>query len=242
MYRRKLGRRGMFLSVLSVMLLPCIFYTSFYVPGSIYVSCFFLRPITSISCSEDQQLTLVFHSKLGGQALVLDVEGTWRELTGVVNKLAANLTSQVYIFSFFWIGFFVARCSSFPSTVFGPLRVFASFFCTLLSSAPCTFLPFTFNYIIFTVFVTSPPPSPFPTHARSLPISLLCLLPYSHLTMSPSLPPIIPVFPFHTMLPSRTLPPLNLELILTHLSFLGPIDRKSDESSRTWRFVQADRG
>ncbi|KAG6915218.1 hypothetical protein DXG01_012663 [Tephrocybe rancida] len=33
--------------------------------------------------------------KLGGQALVLDVKGTWRELTGVVNKLAANLTSQV---------------------------------------------------------------------------------------------------------------------------------------------------
>jgi osomolarity two-component system sensor histidine kinase NIK1 len=26
---------------------------------------------------------------------VLDVEGTWRELTGVVNKLAANLTNQV---------------------------------------------------------------------------------------------------------------------------------------------------
>jgi osomolarity two-component system, sensor histidine kinase NIK1 len=34
-------------------------------------------------------------SKLGGQALVLDVEGTWRELTAVVNKLAANLTNQV---------------------------------------------------------------------------------------------------------------------------------------------------
>ncbi|KIY49681.1 hypothetical protein FISHEDRAFT_40420 [Fistulina hepatica ATCC 64428] len=33
--------------------------------------------------------------KLGGQALVLDVEGTWRDLTGTVNKLAANLTSQV---------------------------------------------------------------------------------------------------------------------------------------------------
>jgi osomolarity two-component system sensor histidine kinase NIK1 len=33
--------------------------------------------------------------KLGGQALVLDVEGTWRELTSVVNNLAANLTSQV---------------------------------------------------------------------------------------------------------------------------------------------------
>lgn len=37
--------------------------------------------------------------KLGGQALVLDVEGTWRELTGVVNKLAANLTSQVRDFA-----------------------------------------------------------------------------------------------------------------------------------------------
>ena len=35
------------------------------------------------------------YSKLGGQALVLDVDGTWRELTGVVNRLAANLTSQV---------------------------------------------------------------------------------------------------------------------------------------------------
>ena len=35
------------------------------------------------------------YSKLGGQALVPDVEGTWRELTGVVNRLAANLTSQV---------------------------------------------------------------------------------------------------------------------------------------------------
>jgi hypothetical protein len=34
-------------------------------------------------------------SKLGGQALVLDVESTWRELTGVANKLAANLTNQV---------------------------------------------------------------------------------------------------------------------------------------------------
>lgn len=33
--------------------------------------------------------------KLGGQAHVIDVEGTWRQLTGVVNKLAANLTSQV---------------------------------------------------------------------------------------------------------------------------------------------------
>ena len=37
----------------------------------------------------------IFLRKLGGQALVLDVEGTWRELTSVVNNLAANLTSQV---------------------------------------------------------------------------------------------------------------------------------------------------
>ena len=27
--------------------------------------------------------------------MVLDVDGTWRELTGVVNRLVANLTSQV---------------------------------------------------------------------------------------------------------------------------------------------------
>ena len=40
------------------------------------------------------------HSKLGGQALVLDVEGTWSELTGVVNNLAANLTSQVRSIAF----------------------------------------------------------------------------------------------------------------------------------------------
>ena len=33
--------------------------------------------------------------KLDGQVLILDVEGTWQELTSVVNKLAANLTSQV---------------------------------------------------------------------------------------------------------------------------------------------------
>lgn len=33
--------------------------------------------------------------KLGGQAVVEGVEGTWKELTNVVNKLAANLTNQV---------------------------------------------------------------------------------------------------------------------------------------------------
>ncbi|KAF5350073.1 hypothetical protein D9756_009275 [Leucocoprinus leucothites] len=33
--------------------------------------------------------------KLGGQASMLDLEGTWGELTGVVNKLAASLTLRV---------------------------------------------------------------------------------------------------------------------------------------------------
>ena len=33
--------------------------------------------------------------KLGGQAVVEGVEGTWKDLTNVVNKLAANLTNQV---------------------------------------------------------------------------------------------------------------------------------------------------
>ena len=49
----------------------------------------FSRGNSSVACSP------AACSKLGGQALVLDVEGTWRELTGVVNKLAANLTNQV---------------------------------------------------------------------------------------------------------------------------------------------------
>jgi HAMP domain-containing protein len=34
-------------------------------------------------------------SKLGGQVRLLDVEGTWHELTDVVNKLTASLTDQV---------------------------------------------------------------------------------------------------------------------------------------------------
>jgi osomolarity two-component system sensor histidine kinase NIK1 len=38
---------------------------------------------------------LTLPRKLGGQALVLDVDGTWRELTNVVNVLAENLTNQV---------------------------------------------------------------------------------------------------------------------------------------------------
>ena len=35
--------------------------------------------------------------KLGGQAVVQGVEGTWQELTSVVNKLAENLTTQVRV-------------------------------------------------------------------------------------------------------------------------------------------------
>ncbi|KAH9058068.1 hypothetical protein EDB87DRAFT_1564499 [Lactarius vividus] len=49
----------------------------------------FAREVTRVSQEVGTE------GKLGGQALVLDVEGTWRELTGVVNKLAANLTNQV---------------------------------------------------------------------------------------------------------------------------------------------------
>jgi osomolarity two-component system sensor histidine kinase NIK1 len=33
----------------------------------------------------------------GRQVLVLDVEGTWRELTGVVNNLAANPTTYAVL-------------------------------------------------------------------------------------------------------------------------------------------------
>jgi osomolarity two-component system sensor histidine kinase NIK1 len=33
--------------------------------------------------------------RLGGQAIVQGVQGTWLDLTSVVNKLAGNLTSQV---------------------------------------------------------------------------------------------------------------------------------------------------
>ncbi|KAN0129460.1 hypothetical protein V8E53_012642, partial [Lactarius tabidus] len=49
----------------------------------------FAREVTRVSQEVGTE------GKLGGQALVLDVEGTWCELTGVVNKLAANLTNQV---------------------------------------------------------------------------------------------------------------------------------------------------
>ena len=35
------------------------------------------------------------YTKLGGQAVVLDVKGIWRELTGVVDCLAANIMSRV---------------------------------------------------------------------------------------------------------------------------------------------------
>ena len=49
----------------------------------------FAREVTRVS------LEVGTEGKLGGQAVVADVEGTWRELTAVVNKLAENLTIQV---------------------------------------------------------------------------------------------------------------------------------------------------
>lgn len=42
-----------------------------------------------------RDLSLTMSRKLGGQAFVPGVEGTWQELTDVVNILAGNLTSQV---------------------------------------------------------------------------------------------------------------------------------------------------
>jgi HAMP domain-containing protein len=49
----------------------------------------FAKEVTRVS------LEVGTEGKLGGQALVLDVDGTWRELTDVVNTLAQNLTTQV---------------------------------------------------------------------------------------------------------------------------------------------------
>ena len=73
MYRRKSERKGTPVSSLIALRCACAPRRSIAEPLAFFLS----------------------HSKLGGQALVLDVEGTWRELTGVVNKLAANLTNQV---------------------------------------------------------------------------------------------------------------------------------------------------
>jgi osomolarity two-component system, sensor histidine kinase NIK1 len=63
---------------------PCLIFPSIY-----FLSRILIERLTI--CHDDA----FNYRKLGGQALVQDVEGTWRELTGVVNKLAANLTNQV---------------------------------------------------------------------------------------------------------------------------------------------------
>ena len=113
------------------------------------------------------------------------------------------------------------------------------------------------------------PDFPVPSPSLLLPpvlITLLLLRPsvfsLSLISLTIYLPLIIPIFLLHPPLLLHTpssftlcLPPpfhpcplvpstsdLNLKLILTHCSFLGPINRKSNESCRTWRFVQADRG
>lgn len=49
----------------------------------------FAQEVTRVSLEVGTQ------GKLGGQAVVADVEGTWQELTATVNKLAENLTIQV---------------------------------------------------------------------------------------------------------------------------------------------------
>ena len=239
------------------------------VPVSIYVSCFLLRPITSISCFDDKQLTLVFHSKLGGQALVLDVEGTWRELTGVVNKLAANLTSQVCFFLSFFLfghGFFWGMVFVFSGDDLRTLSVFPSLICTfsaLLSSTSSASLHISLHHL---EDLMHPLTLPLPLPTFPVPLSLIASS-FDHFSSSslsdpcspPShLPPLLSPFlsshrpcappSYHPLLSSSSSacyshpPPPKLELILTNLSSLGPIDRKSNESSRTWRFVQADRG
>ena len=137
-------------------------------PVSIYVSCFLLRPITSIFRSDDQQLTLVFDSKLGGQALVLDVEGTWRELTGVVNKLAANLTSQVCFFLFlllFGHGFFWRMVFVFSGNDLRTYGRFPSLFLPLLlPNLPLPSLPccLRFRWLLF-LLPFRPMLAPFPS-------------------------------------------------------------------------------
>ncbi|KAF8810602.1 hypothetical protein BYT27DRAFT_7253585 [Phlegmacium glaucopus] len=50
-----------------------------------------IAEVTEAAAGGDLMKTI----SLGEQALISDVEGTWGELTAVVNKLTANLTSQV---------------------------------------------------------------------------------------------------------------------------------------------------
>ncbi|ELU41304.1 histidine kinase 1, 2, 3 plant, putative [Rhizoctonia solani AG-1 IA] len=57
----------------------------------------FAQEVTRVS------LEVGTEGRLGGQAIVRDVRGTWSELTTVVNRLAANLTSQVRCFPLFYI-------------------------------------------------------------------------------------------------------------------------------------------
>src|SRR5205085_1226338 len=49
----------------------------------------FASEVTRVPC------TALFRSKLGGQAKVEGVAGTWKDLTDNVNAMAANLTGQV---------------------------------------------------------------------------------------------------------------------------------------------------
>ncbi|KAF8797832.1 hypothetical protein BYT27DRAFT_7265396 [Phlegmacium glaucopus] len=55
-----------------------------------------LKDVTNAMMDNLQREFVYLKKKLGRQALVLDVGGKWREWTAVVNKLVANLTSQVH--------------------------------------------------------------------------------------------------------------------------------------------------
>lgn len=68
--------------------------------------------------------------KLGGQAVVEGVEGTWQELTAVVNKLAENLTTQVRVGGFSLLGSLCPQgcftCQAWISTLLTIFTVFAA--------------------------------------------------------------------------------------------------------------------
>ncbi len=99
---------------------------------------------------------------LGGQARVVDVKGTWSDLTEVVNKLAGNLTTQVRS---------IAKVGSFLLIEFfsGILRglVSSSFFLLFLRDLVLPFPPLLWLHRVL------PPPLPLnhPTH----PILILTL-------------------------------------------------------------------
>lgn len=78
--------------------------------------------------------------KLGGQAVVEGVEGTWQELTAVVNKLAENLTTQVRV------------SSVFLSSVLAVAALEASFLNKDILLTYCAFIVPSFHFLCYYTF------------------------------------------------------------------------------------------